>query len=132
MLKLSASFDLTNYNTGLCKVFHQFWNALLTAWRLFMANDKSIPFKQFVHPYHNAYSPLLFLQDESKVHHNTLNTMTRVLFWIQWCQTTKIMATEGGMSDKFQSLIYQKRKLTWNFKLQKPIIGYKYEHLLWV
>ena len=41
------------------------------------------------------------------------------------------MATERGMLDKFQSLIFKKRKLTGNFKLQKPIVGYKYE-LLWV
>ena len=34
-----------------------------------------------------------------------------------------------GMSDKFQSLISQKRKLTWNFKLQKSVVGYKYELL---
>ena len=31
-----------------------------------MANNESIPFREFAHPYHNAYSPLLFLQERKE------------------------------------------------------------------
>ena len=46
-------------------------------------------------------------------------------FWIQWCQTANIMAAKGMCVGYISSLISQKRKVTWNFQLQKPIVGYK-------
>ena len=92
--------------------------------KVFPSNSSFIHITMLIHRYY-------FYKNKRKVHHNTLKILTHILFWIQWCQTTKIMVTERGVLDKFQSLISQKRKLTWNFKLQKPIGGYKYE-LLWV
>ena len=51
---------------------------LFTAWGFLTANNKRVPFRHSVHPYHTPHSLLLFLKNEKKVHHNTLITLTSI------------------------------------------------------
>ena len=51
--------DSKNPHGEVCHLLECPFNIL----RVFMVNNESIPFRQFIHPYHNVYSPLLFLQE---------------------------------------------------------------------
>ena len=78
-----------------------------------------------------TYSPLLFLQEQKKISSYYIKHIDTCLFLDPVMSNHINYGYWRGVSDKFQSLISQKRKLIWNFKLQKPIVGYRCE-LLWV
>ena len=101
-----------------CKTCHLL-ECPFNSWRVFTAKDKVFPSdRSFIHIttlIHRYY----FYKSERKVHHNTLKTSTHIFFWIQWHQTTKIMATKGGVCQihlKFNVLQRESIPETFNFR----------------
>ena len=86
-------------------------------------------FRHFVNPYYSGYIPSLFLQEREESPSYYIKNIDTLPFLDPVTSNHKSMAAKGGVLGLFQSLISQKRKLTCNFELQKPIVGYTYNLL---
>ena len=63
------------------EVYQLLYRVPLTTWGFLTANNKRVPFRYSVHPYHNPHWLLLFLKNEKKVH-NTLIMLTSICGWL--------------------------------------------------
>ena len=100
LLKLTA-LALTGFQE-LCEACHLLecpfnsWRVLYQTIKVFLSHTLFIHITMLIHRYY-------FYESERKVYHNPLKTSTHIFFWIQWYQTTKIMATKRGVLDTFQA-----------------------------